>query len=90
MTPEERQQFEALQNEVRLLKNSENTNANELIIDTLIQRATGVVDANVNVSTSIGVDGVTVDAFDYPDFFLQFKYKGKLYRVPAYNEQRFV
>ena len=92
MTPEEKQQFEDLKNEVKLLRNAENVNTNELVINTLVSRATssGVDLLERSITIPGGLAASQIDVLDYPETFIEIKYKGSLYRLPAYLATRFV
>ena len=90
MTPEQIQKLNNVLERLESLETGSNNDSNEIMIDNLIVRTTDVVNSNVNKSTVVGDSGGTVNSFDYPDNFIEIKYKGKLYRIPAYNVQRFV
>lgn len=90
MTPEQEQQFNQMKERLELLESASNNDANELYIENLVKRKTDVDDSLVTKTTFIGEGGGTVNAFDFPDQFIEIKYKGSLYRLPAYNAQRFV
>lgn len=80
MSPE----LEQLQRRVEALERIENNDAYTRHINRLIQRAENVVDADIDRSITVGVDGGTFAVLDYPDKFLRVQYNGKLYLVPAY------
>lgn len=90
MNEEQQQQLNDALARIESLEKVSNVDTNELVIETLIKRRTDVVDSDVLISTVIGVGGGTVNHLDFPDDFIEIKYKGKLYRIPAYNAQRFV
>lgn len=90
MTPEQQEQFKTLLERVNTLERAENNDTNELHIENLIKRKTDVVDTDVQISTTIGEFGGTVNHLDFPDLFIEIKYKGVLYRVPVYETSRFI
>jgi len=90
MTPEQELQLNTLMEKVERLESATNTDNNELVIENLIKRRTDVDDTKVNRAISVGAGGGTVNTFDYPDDFIEIKYKGVLYRIPAYNATRFI
>lgn len=96
MKPEQEKQFNELLERVKTLETASNNDTNELIIENLIKRRTDVDDSKIadNKTITITIDGTEYSAVvqtpAFPDDFIEIKYKGKLYRIPAYNAQRFV
>ena len=89
MTPEQLQIFEDMQKRIDDLENVKNNNTIQLTVDTLVKRVTTVTDTDIDRMITVGIGGGTFDVLDYPDMWLVFKYKGKLYRMGAYEEERF-
>lgn len=77
--------IQELENRIEQLEKTKDVNSFNLVIDRLIKKTSSVNDANV--TKIIGDSGGT--AFDFPDIWLDFEYKGNFYRVPAYNLTRF-
>jgi len=95
MTPEQLQQFNQLVSDIKELKISLSNNAYENLINELIKTKTtqderSTETGDITRTTSIGDSGGTVLGFDFPDEWLQLRYKGELIRIPVYKESRFV
>lgn len=86
MTP-----LEQLEQRVRDLEQASNLNAFESFMQVLVKDVPDVTDADVTltVSDTVGIDGgtVTFDILDFPDKWLVIRYRGELYRVPAYLQK---
>jgi len=80
MTPEDKQLMQDLQDRLLALETTQNTDNNELVIDNLINRSSDVTDSDV--TNAIGGEGGAT--FDFPDKWIEIKYKGGLLRLPAY------
>lgn len=78
MTPEE------LDKRITALEKVQNNQMYSLFVNRLIQNIDPVVDADIDRSITVGVDGGTFAVLDYPDKFLRIQHNGKIYLVPAY------
>jgi len=88
MTPEEKQQFEDMRNELAVFRELLDI---ERITDELIKTRKPESDSELqrNVSIVVGDGSTTIQVLDYPDSFFEFRYKGTLYRIPLYDQERF-
>jgi len=84
MNPE----IEALNRRITELEQAQNLNAINSLLQVIIKDAPTVTDADVTltVSDTVGPDGgtVSVDVLDFPDRWIELRYKGEIYRLPAY------
>ena len=80
--------LEQIEKRLQALENVSNGNAYQKLVNTLIQSATDVANAEVevDVTVSIGDGSDTIQVLDFPDRWLRVLYNGKTYRVPAYLE----
>lgn len=91
MTPEEKAQFEELQQKVARLERAEDLDFIGAIEDRQIVSKslfdstgiTGVVNGSNAAlrDTSVGVGGGTVTHLEAPDVYILYQYKGKVYRL---------
>ena len=83
MTP-----LEQLEKRVLELEQASNLNAFESFMQVLVKDNPNVIDTDVTLTLSdsvpIGGGSVTFDVLDFPDKWLVLRYRGELYRVPAY------
>jgi predicted metal-dependent peptidase len=77
-----------LEKRVTELERAQNVPAMESLMEYFIKNVTDVTDANVGTIISITIpDGGgtdTASVLDYPDKWLEFRYKGELYRIGAW------
>ena len=85
MTPEERLEFDKMKEDIIRLSNFQPEADKNILFDGY----KGVTDADIDRTITIGMGGGSASVLDYPDDLVDFRYNGKLVRIPVYYTSRF-
>lgn len=86
MTPQEREQFDALQKRVLELENTTNLDAYKSFLDLLVKDKPDVDTTQIDRTISIGAGGGSAQVLDYPNRWVRIILDGKIYRLGAWLE----
>ena len=84
MTPEEKIQFQEMKDKIQEMEENVSLLHVEQLLDILIPERPEVVDADVDVTISIGSEGGSAQVLRFPERWLNFAIQGEIYRVGAW------
>lgn len=95
MTPQEKQEFEELKNEIELLKKGQNievASGMERLMSNVflnVRNRSDVTDADVSktISIPVGESSVNIEVLDFPDRWIFVYIDGKLHRLGAWLQE---